>query len=59
MKKIRRFTVSVEYKDTEGRSREEVFPVQVGDYSVAKAIAVSYVLQIMRLSDFELRIVGA
>jgi hypothetical protein len=59
MKRMRRFTASVEYRDDEGRSQEDSFPVQVEDYSTAKRIAVDYVLQVLRLEDFELRIVGA
>jgi len=57
--KVRRFTASVEYKDAEGKTREESFPVTVEDYVTATALAESYVLQVMKLREFELRIVGA
>jgi len=58
--KVRRFTASVEYKDAEeGKTKEESFPVTVEDYVTAKALAESYVLQVMKLREFELRLVGA
>lgn len=59
MKRVRRFTASVEYRDTEGRVQEDSFPVQVEDYSTAKRIAVEYALHVLHLEDFELRIIGA
>jgi hypothetical protein len=59
MKKVRRFTASVEYRDAEGKNLEESFPVTVEDYATATALAESYVLQVMKLREFELRIVGA
>jgi len=59
MKRVRHFVASVEYKNAEGQTKEETFPVNVEDYSTATAVAVSYVLQVMKLQDFELRIVGA
>ena len=46
-------------KDAEGKTKEESFPVTVEDYVTAKALAESYVLQVMKLQDFELRLVGA
>ena len=58
MKRVRRFVASVEYKNAEGQTKEETFSVNIEDYSVATTVAVCYVLQIMKLQDFELRIVG-
>ena len=57
--KVRHFTASVEYQDAEGKAKEESFPVTVEDYVTAKALAETYVLQVMKLRDFELRLVGA
>jgi hypothetical protein len=57
--KVRRFTASVEYKDAEGKTKEESFPVTVEDYTTAKDLAETYVLQVLKLRDFELRLVGA
>lgn len=59
MKRVRSFVASVEFKDSMGQIREETFPINVEDYSTVTAVAVSYVLQVMKLQDFELRIVGA
>src|SRR5262245_59029293 len=46
MKKVRRFTASVEYKDPEGRTQAESFPVTVEDYAAATALAETYVLRV-------------
>lgn len=59
MKRIRRFEAHVTSRSPEGVEREDSFPVQVEDYPTATRIAVGYVLQVLRLEDFELRIVGA
>lgn len=59
MKKVRRFVASVTYRETDGTDREDTFPVQVEDYDMARSVAFAYVLQILKLEDFELRIVGA
>jgi hypothetical protein len=59
MKRIRRFDACVTYRGPEGVDVEEIFPVYMEDYLTAKAIALSYVLQVLKLQDFELRMVGA
>ena len=61
MKKVqvRVFTASVDYSDAEGGAREESFPVYAPDYPAAKDIALNYILQVLKLQDFEMRIVGA
>jgi hypothetical protein len=48
----------VTFRSSGGVKREDSFPVQVEDYSTANLVAVSYVLQVLRLEDFELRIAG-
>ena len=53
-KKVRRFDATV----TLG-AHEEHFPVLANDYLAAKSMALAYAVQVLRLSDFELRIVGA
>lgn len=53
-KKVRRFEAEV----TSGE-HEECFPVFAYDYLAAKAMALSYVIQVLRLTEFELRIVGS
>ena len=59
MKKVRCFVASVTYREIDGKDKEETFPVCVTDYSTAQSLALSYVLKILKLEDFELRIVGA
>lgn len=59
MQKVRSFTVSVSYKDKAGRDQEEIFPVKSLDYSTATSLAFTYALRILKLQDFELRMVGA
>lgn len=59
MRKIRCFTASVTYREVDGTDKEENFPVWVADYPTATSVALSYVLQILRLEDFELRVVGS
>jgi hypothetical protein len=49
----------VSYQDKGGAEREETFPVQASDYSSATSLAFIYALLILKLKDFELRMVGA
>jgi hypothetical protein len=57
--RLRRFLAEVSYTDPTGTTQEQTFPVHVEEFAVAKSLAVTYVLQVLRLKDFELRIVGA
>lgn len=59
MKKVRCFVASVTYREIDGTDKEETFPVRVMDYATAQSVALTYVLQTLKLEDFELRIVGA
>ncbi len=56
--KVRLYAVAVTYQGGDGRSREETFPVHAYDHSMATDMAVAYVLQVLRLKEFELRVVG-
>jgi hypothetical protein len=58
MKKLRTFSAQVTYKDSVGVSCEETFPVTVADYDTAKDLAFRYVVEVLKLKDFELRIAG-
>jgi hypothetical protein len=49
----------VTYRDSVGLEVEETFPVVSFDPGAARDLALSYVLQVLKLTDFELRIVGA
>jgi hypothetical protein len=57
-RKVRRFEASVSYA-TEGEEHEEPLPIYAPDYDSANRMAFAYVLQVMKLQEFELRIVGA
>jgi hypothetical protein len=57
--KVRRFDASIDYTTPEGKTQEEEFPVRAADYAAANRIALDYVLKVLKLDDFELRIVGA
>ncbi|MFL6196864.1 MAG: hypothetical protein ACJ75H_21955 [Thermoanaerobaculia bacterium] len=58
MRTVRSFAASVTFHH-EGQSHEEEFPVLAHDYDQATRMAFTYVLQVMRLGDFELRVVGS
>jgi hypothetical protein len=57
--KVRRFAASIAYTTPEGQTQEDEFPVRAADYATANRIAFDYVLKVLKLEDFELRIVGA
>jgi len=59
MPKVRSFSVSISYRDENGKLQEEEFPVQAFDYEAASRMALDYVLKVLRYEDFELRLVGA
>lgn len=56
---VREFVAVVEYRDLDGKLHNEEFPVRVDNYPAAKEMAERYVLEVMKLQDFELRIAGA
>jgi len=51
--------VSVAYQNTTGQMQEDDFPVRAQDYATASRIAFTYVLNVLKYKDFELRIVGS
>lgn len=59
MARVTPYAVSVTYRDAQGKMQEEEFPLRAGDYSTAMDIAATYVLQVMKLKEFELRVVGS
>ncbi|HZF11713.1 MAG TPA: hypothetical protein VFE33_23245 [Thermoanaerobaculia bacterium] len=59
MPAVRRFEASVTYRDGEGKEQEEMFPVHARDYAAANELAFQYVLNVLKLDEFELRLVGA
>jgi hypothetical protein len=56
--RVRVYSVTVTYRDGEGRQHEEVFPAWAYDHGMATDMAFAYVLQVLRLEEFELRVVG-
>jgi len=56
---IRRFNASVSYRTPEGAEKEEEIPVQAEDYEAANRLVLAYVLRVLKLEEFELRVVGA
>jgi hypothetical protein len=59
MPPIRRFEASVSYRDRQGQAQEEAFPIHARDYEAANRLAFVYVLEVLKLDEFELRLVGA
>lgn len=59
MLRIRRYSASVTYRNELGKMQEDEFAVNHSDHASASRIAFAYVLQVLKLNEFELRIVGA
>jgi hypothetical protein len=57
--RIRRYEAEVTYRDALGRDHEEVFPVRSRDHQEATRLAFAYAISVLRLGDFDLRIVGS
>jgi hypothetical protein len=53
------YKASVAYRNQEGQEVEEVFPLRAMDRAAASGLAVAYVLKVLKLQEFEIRIVGA
>jgi hypothetical protein len=53
------YSATVTYRDREGRSHEEVFPVRAYDQAMAIDLSIAYVLRVLKHKQFELRVVGA
>jgi len=58
-KKLYQYAAYVAYQDALKASTEKVFPVVAADPRSAADLAFDYVLRVLRLDDFELRVVGA
>jgi hypothetical protein len=54
--KVRRFSALVA---REGLAEEESFPVNAADYETARHLALVYVLNVLKLKEFELRVIGS
>lgn len=53
------YSALLRYRNAAGQQTEETFPVKAPDRSSASDLALTYVLQVLKLEEFELRIVGA
>lgn len=56
--KLPLFSAAVTYRDADGRIQESVFPVRASDHATAKDMAFAYVVEVLKLKEFELRVVG-
>jgi hypothetical protein len=59
MPPVRRFEASVTFRDGQGQAQEEAFPIHARDFESANRMAFAYVLEVLKLDEFELRLVGA
>jgi hypothetical protein len=58
-RKVFPYSATVTYRNAEGQEIEEAFPVRTTDRATASDLALAYVLQVLKLREFEIRIVGA
>jgi hypothetical protein len=56
--RVRLYAATVTYRDGDGRAHEESFPVHAHDHAMATEMALAYVLQVLRIREFELRVLG-
>jgi hypothetical protein len=59
MAKVRPYAASVAYRGPTGLVQEETFPVYAADPAAASRMAFLYVINVLKLEDFELRVVGS
>lgn len=53
------FAATVSHRDTLGQEHEESFPVRAAGREMACEMALQYVLEVLKLKEFKLRVVGA
>jgi hypothetical protein len=58
-RKVYSYSASVFYRNSGGEDVQEKFPVVAPDRAAASDLAFAYVLQVLKLGEFEIRIVGA
>jgi hypothetical protein len=56
---VSRYGATVLFRDTTGRERREAFPLVTFDHQAATRLAVAYVVEVLGLLEFELRVVGS
>jgi hypothetical protein len=58
MRKVHHFVASVSYQKDRQNLTEE-WPVYAWDHPMATQMAFAYAVQVLKLKDFELRVVGS
>ena len=56
---VRRYEAVVSFRDAAGIDRRQAFPLMTSDHQSATRLAVAYTLEVLGLSEFELRVVGS
>lgn len=59
MRRLRRFEAHLSYRNAGGVECEESFPLRMDSFDAAQKLALRYVLQILKLQDFEIRMLGS
>ncbi|HVF60967.1 MAG TPA: hypothetical protein VNJ70_14265 [Thermoanaerobaculia bacterium] len=55
---LRLYSATVIHHDADGRVHEQRFPIRATEHEEACEMAFAYVLEVLKLKEFELRIVG-
>ena len=56
---VSRYEAIVSFRDAAGQERQEAFPLVTFDHPRATRLAVAYVVEVLGLLEFELRVVGS
>jgi hypothetical protein len=56
---VSRYEATVSFRDTACSERRESFPLVTFDHQAATRLAVAYVVEVLGLREFELRVVGS
>lgn len=56
---VRLYAATVTFRDATGRDHQEAFPVVTSDHQSATRLATAYVLDVLGLQEFELRVLGS
>ena len=56
---VSRYEATVSFRDAAGLDRQEAFPLVTFDHQGATRLAVAYVVEVLGLLEFELRVVGS
>ena len=56
---LRLYSATVIHRDVDGRVHEQRFPIRAADNEKACEMAFDYVLEVLKLKEFELRVVGS